>query len=239
MRETLYTGYADLHIHTKASDGVATVRDVLDYVARRGHVDVIAITDHDRVDAALWAYERRAEYPFDIIPGVEVSSAAGHILGLWVKNPIPKNMSLMETVSAIHEQQGVAILAHPYHLHMGIVRSNAIQYSFQPDVLLEANLDGIEVHNAGIVLPGANILARLLARRTGLAITGSSDAHTLGAIGCGVTRFPGRSADHLRRAILNRRTIAEGSAWPLIDYWNYSRGSTHNTSSEFLAESLP
>jgi predicted metal-dependent phosphoesterase TrpH len=48
-------GRADLHIHTVASDGTATVATILDHVAAAGDLDVIAITDHERIDAALAA----------------------------------------------------------------------------------------------------------------------------------------------------------------------------------------
>jgi predicted metal-dependent phosphoesterase TrpH len=47
-------GRADLHMHTTASDGLMTVRALLDGIARRGNLDVIAITDHT-LDAGLWA----------------------------------------------------------------------------------------------------------------------------------------------------------------------------------------
>ncbi len=239
MLKTPEFGRADLHMHTKASDGLPTIRELLDYVAHKGHLDVISITDHDRVDAAAWAYERRREYPFEIIPGIEVTSDAGHILGLWVTKPVAKGMSLQDTVAAIHAQGGLAILAHPYHVHIGDVGRNAPRYTLRPEVLLEAKLDALEVFNAGIVLPGSNICARILAHRAGIATIGGSDAHTLGAIGCGLTRFSGRTAEDLRSAIISGKTIAEGKPWPLIDYWNYLRGSTHNTSNEFLAERLP
>jgi predicted metal-dependent phosphoesterase TrpH len=236
--DTLTLGRADLHMHTKASDGIPTIRELLDYVAQRTNLDVIAITDHDRVDAALWACDHRHEYPFDIIPGIEVSSAAGHVLGLWVTRPIPKHLSLEETTAAIHEQGGVAILAHPYHVHIGVIWRNFLKYTRYPEILINAGLDALEAYNAGIVIPGGNILAHILSRRAGMAITGGSDAHTLGGVGCGITRFPGHTAEDLRQAIAQSSTIAEGKAWPLIDYWNYSRNSTHNISSEFLVENV-
>ena len=46
-------GRADLHIHTLASDGTAGVVEILDHVERNTELDVIAITDHERIDAAL------------------------------------------------------------------------------------------------------------------------------------------------------------------------------------------
>ena len=48
-------GRADLHIHTLASDGTASVAEILDRVEREAVLDVIAITDHERIDAALAA----------------------------------------------------------------------------------------------------------------------------------------------------------------------------------------
>jgi hypothetical protein len=43
---------ADLHVHTTASDGRLTVPE-LPAAARRGGVDVVAVTDHDRLHPAL------------------------------------------------------------------------------------------------------------------------------------------------------------------------------------------
>ncbi len=48
-------GRADLHIHTLASDGTASVVEILDHVAAAGFLDLIAIADHERIDAALAA----------------------------------------------------------------------------------------------------------------------------------------------------------------------------------------
>ena len=48
-------GRADLHIHTLASDGTAGVEAILDHVESRTDLDVIAISDHERIDAALAA----------------------------------------------------------------------------------------------------------------------------------------------------------------------------------------
>jgi predicted metal-dependent phosphoesterase TrpH len=214
-------------MHTTTSDGLATVEDLLAYVARRGQLDVIAITDHDRLESSLWAYERRDFYPFDIIPGVEVTSTEGHVLGLWVMQPIPRKLSLVETVIAIHEQGGVAILAHPFHFHMLDVARNFMHYLREPEMLIAVGLDGIEAHNAGVVTPLSNKLARRMARRLAMPVTGSSDAHSLGAIGSGVTRFPGHSSHELRTALASGKTIAQGRPWSLSDYLEIARALPH------------
>ncbi len=219
---TQLLGYADLHMHTTASDGKPSVQQALDFIAlHRSHLNVIAITDHDTLDASLWAYERRHLYSFDIITGVEVTSRDGHILALWVDKPIPTGMSLEDTAQAIREAGGLSVLAHPFHMQMEFVRRNARRYWRTPEVLLQAGLNGVEVHNAGIAHPGSNLAARHVAKKVGLAQLGNSDAHTLGAIGAGKTRFLGRTAADLRRAIESASTSAEGTAWNINDYIEY------------------
>lgn len=220
-------GRADLHLHTTTSDGLASVQEVLECVVRRSHLDVIAITDHDTLEASLWACERRGEYPFDIVPGLEITAAGGHVLGLWVTQPVPYGLSLMETTAAIHEQGGVAVLAHPFHFHIPIALRHCWRYLWQPNLLVEWGFDAVEAHNAGVITPLSNRLARRLGRQTGLAVTGSSDAHTAGAVGSGQTRFLGRTADDLRAALEMRQTIAEGHAWPLADYLEIAQALPH------------
>lgn len=229
-------GYADLHMHTSASDGQLAVRELLDFVCQhRPQLDVIAITDHDRLDSSLRACELQHRYPFEVVPGVEVSSRAGHILALWVTTPIPTWLNLTETVSAIHEAGGLAILAHPFHLELRESRRNAFRFWQDPTVLVESGLDAIEVHNAGVVVPGSNLAARIIARQIGLAVTGSSDAHTPGAIGRGVTRFPGKRATALRLALQQRQTVAQGTAWHLTDYIAYLKHERQRRATQSLA----
>lgn len=215
------TGRADLHIHTTVSDGLHTPRQLLDHVARLDNLDVIAITDHDRLEGSLWAYARRDRYPFDIVPGVEVSSAEGHILALWVMSPIPANLSMAETAAAIHEQGGVAVLAHPFFRQMGNIRRAARAYCKDREYLIRAGLDGIEGFNAAVLIPGTNRIARRVGKRIGLAVTGGSDAHTLGAVGMGHTRFTGRTADDLRASLTARTTTSAGRPWPLSEYGRF------------------
>lgn len=230
-------GYADLHMHTTASDGVAPVRELLNYIARkRSHLNVIAITDHDTLDAALWACDHQDHYPFEIVPGIEVTSRIGHILALWVTTPIPARMDLNDTVAAIHEAGGLAVLAHPFHIEMDFVRQNALRYGREPQVLLESGLDAVEVHNAGLVTPGSNLVARLMAKRIGIAVTGSSDAHTPGAVGSGVTRFMGSTAAELRYALDHKLTTAEGTAWLVTEYIKYLQHAGQRMAKQSLAQ---
>lgn len=237
----VHIGRADLHMHTTASDGVATVTELLNFVAQNRKLDVIAITDHDNLDASLWAYERRHFYPFDIIPAVEVSSCEGHILALWVTKPIKRDMDLVDTIAAIHEQGGLAVLAHPFHPFITKHSKAALRHLKNPQVLLEIGVDALEVHNSGIAGTGFNWIAAQIARRIGIAVTAGSDAHTLGAIGTGQTLFEGRSAEDLRHALNKTSTIAKGQAWSITDYVGYLRHEHQRKgmTSSGITKSLP
>ena len=53
-------GLADMHIHSLYSDGTARIADILDHVERHTVLDVVAITDHERIDSAVRAAELHA-----------------------------------------------------------------------------------------------------------------------------------------------------------------------------------
>ena len=108
-------GRADLHIHTVASDGTAGVATILDHVVARGDLDVIAITDHERIDAAVAARTIAADrgLPVEVVVGEEVTTRGGHLLALFVETRIPPYRSLRDTIAAVHDAGGLAIPAHP------------------------------------------------------------------------------------------------------------------------------
>ena len=89
-------GYADLHIHTKASDSTFSVEQVLE-LAKSCGLRAIGITDHDTVDGLAKAVEIAPSYGVEIIPGVELSAEENnceiHILGYFMdwKNPAFKS----------------------------------------------------------------------------------------------------------------------------------------------------
>src|SRR5260221_909702 len=207
-------GLADLHMHTTASDGVGTPEQLLDHVQRYTDLDVIAITDHDTLEGALRARDlmAQANYRFELIVGEEVSTREGHLLGLFLERPVAPGQSIERSIDLIHEQGGLAIVAHPFHrmFRFSVQRNVMDRLLRQPHV----HPDGIETLNGSFAGIGANRVAMTLSRRLyRWAETGSSDAHTLSAIGCARTRFVGQSAMDLRTALLARRTAPLGGLW--------------------------
>ena len=105
---------ADLQVHTRASDGMDGAERVLEAAVVAG-LDCIAITEHDDVTGAQRAREiaLARELPLEVIVGSEVTSRQGHILALWIEEPIAVFRSAAATVEAIWRAGGAASIAHP------------------------------------------------------------------------------------------------------------------------------
>ena len=180
---------ADIHIHSDHSDGLAKIPEIMEYVANHTDLKVIAITDHNTLEGSLFAKSLSELYDFEVVVAEEVSSKEGHIIGLFLDEVIPAGMSAADTVRAIEEQNGIAVIAHPF----------SAQGVFGPtgrDLFSSAVNDwafhAFEVYNSLPFLVWANSMAaKTLAGGHGVAATGGSDAHVLQAIGKGYTLFKG------------------------------------------------
>jgi len=212
-------GMADVHMHTNHSDGTGSVEEVLAAARRRRSLDVIAITDHDTIEGALRARDLAAkgDYPFEVIVGEEISTREGHLLALYLTQPVAPDQSIERSIELVHAQGGLAVVAHPFNrvFRHSVQRSVMNRLLCQPEV----HPDGIETLNGSFAGIGSSRIAMRLARTVyHWAETGGSDAHTPTAVGCARTLFPGRTAADLRRAIELRRTGPLGSYWHAREY---------------------
>lgn len=210
------TGIADLHVHTSATDGISAVPDVLEAASLAG-LDVVAITDHNTIESALEAKALEHHYGVEVVVGEEISTRQGHVLALFIEKRIAPRQSLKATVDAIHAQDGLAIVAHPYDpIAFGVL--NPWRSNTSTEELLALPFDGIEVLNACLVGIRPNHTARKLAERTTWARVAGSDAHSAATVATACTLFPGRTAADLRRAILTAETAPYGRGWSLRQY---------------------
>src|SRR3990170_2233836 len=108
-------GKADLHIHTSDGDGLDSVEAIFEHVEARTELDVVAITEHDSLETALRARETwaRGGFRFDFVPGVEVTTLEGHVVALYVEEPLPSLRRVEETIEAVRRQGGVCFVPHP------------------------------------------------------------------------------------------------------------------------------
>jgi predicted metal-dependent phosphoesterase TrpH len=212
-------GLADLHTHTNHSDGTGSVEEVLAFAEEQTALDVLAITDHDTIEGALRARELAAKrkFRFELIVGEEISTREGHMLALFIEKRVPPDLSIERSIELVHEQGGLAIVAHPFNR----VFRHSVQRSVMNRLLRQPELhpDGIETLNGSFAGIGSSRIAMTLARSTyHWAETGGSDAHTPTAVACARTLFPGRTAAELREAVLARTTTAQGSYWQPREY---------------------
>ncbi len=211
-------GRADLHIHTVASDGTATVEALLDHVERNTDLDVFAITDHERIDAAVagraMATDRglRAE----VIVGEEVTTLGGHLLALFIERPIRPYRSLRSTIVAIHDAGGLAIPAHPL-VPYPLCAQGWVLRRLLDDSDPAVHPDAIETFNPTTLGKPWHARVTRFADEHGLAHVGNSDAHALAAVATGWTTFPGHAGTDLRRAIEACATEHGGTFHPTVD----------------------
>jgi hypothetical protein len=203
MNKRRIMGLADLHIHTAYSyDGTASVPDVLSRAKEVG-LDVIAITDHDEIMGALKAFDMAPQFGIEVIPGIEITTAEGDMLALFVTQKIKPGRWLIETILDVGEAGGICIAPHP------MARGTAMKSLSAQSILRALDhpvarrvLVGIETYNATLLDRESNLRAqKLWAENPGIAQVGNSDAHILQAIGSGATEFSGNTAAHLLDAL--------------------------------------
>jgi len=203
-----------MHLHTLYSDGTMEVQALLDRVERHSKLDLIAVTDHERIDGALRARELHdaGDYHFGLVVGEEITTRRGHLLALFLTERIPPLRPLEETIARVHDQGGIAIAAHPLApLTPSLGRRSLLRLHQDPDP--RHRLDAIEMLNPSVAGKARRPHRAALNEVLGLAAVGNSDAHVLEHVGTGWTWFPGSSSDDYRAAIAARTTEAEGEYW--------------------------
>lgn len=194
----------DFHVHTcYSSDCSTSLREVIAYSRKRG-LDGVAITDHDTIEGALKLLENN-DKKIIIIPGIEVSTNAGHILGINIKRSIPPGLSVEETVRMIHEAGGIAIAAHPSAIYKSGIGMK--------EEITSQGIDAIESINSS-VFPFylMNYLSRRLASRTRLPQTGGSDSHLPETVGLAYTVVNGVERQSEVEEII--RAVRKGMCFP-------------------------
>jgi predicted ATPase len=128
---------ADLHVHTRPDTGSATAR-AQDYVRAAADADlsVMAITDHNSIEAVAGVVEAAKGADLLVLPGIEITTHEGHLLAIFAPEamdtlqdfatrqnlrlePDPQDQSLRSSRSMlelVHEIGGRGGLAIPAHV---------------------------------------------------------------------------------------------------------------------------
>jgi predicted metal-dependent phosphoesterase TrpH len=199
----------ELHAHSALSyDGRDPVEDLLER-AQAADLDAIAVTDHDEIDASLDAASLARDYGLVGIPGMEISSAAGHVLAFGISNLVPAGLSFDETLDRIRDLGGIAIVPHPFQTSRHGVARHVTREQL-------ATADAIEVYNSRLLTGLANRKAETFAEEHGLPMTAGSDAHIAEMVGRAVTEVDTdeRTPDAILDAICAGRTSVVGRRTP-------------------------
>ncbi len=178
----------DLHCHSHFSaDGVSEPERMVAAARSRGLAG-FGITDHNTCECVryfrrlgLLHEDGRAVDGLLIVPGVEVSTAEGHLLCLGVLEfPRMIGEPASRVCAEVHRMGGLAIPAHPYDKYRS---------GIPPHALDTLPVDGIEVFNAASTRKRYNDLADDYAKRRGLVGLAASDSHHPDALGRATTTF--------------------------------------------------
>jgi predicted metal-dependent phosphoesterase TrpH len=223
----------ELHTHSELSyDGRDPVEMLVEQAAAVG-LDALAVTDHDEIAASLEAVELCEQRGMVGIPGMEVSTAAGHVLALGVEELVPAGLSFEETVERIHEQDGLAVVPHPFQ-----ESRSGVLAEIDREALTAA--DAIEVYNSRLLTGRSNRQARRFAHRNGMPTVAGSDAHIAEMVGQAITHVDTdeRTAAAILDAIRDGRTTVEGKRTPWLVSFRQAAGGAKRRVKNRLAGML-
>ncbi|MDN5304212.1 MAG: 3,5-nucleoside bisphosphate phosphatase [Fusobacteriaceae bacterium] len=137
----------DLHIHTTASDGTLSPKELIEY-AKQKNLSVIAITDHDSISSLDEAISEGKKKNIIVIPGIEFSTEYNykevHILGYFIDY---KNKELLNTIKSLKNER----INRTYKI-IEKLKQNGINISIE-DIEKEAKGDVISrMHISNVLL---------------------------------------------------------------------------------------
>jgi predicted metal-dependent phosphoesterase TrpH len=173
---------ADLHIHTKYSnDSFLSPRKIVK-IAKKKRLSAIAITDHETVKGAVETIKENSNsHNLLVIPGIEIRTDIGDIIGLFIEEDIVTR-EIYEAIDCIKEFDGVTILPHPCRGHKNLTEE------------IIQKIDLVEGLN-GRSSSSKNLEAIKFAFSHKKPIIAGSDAHFSFEIGCVKTLFCGAAAN--------------------------------------------
>jgi predicted metal-dependent phosphoesterase TrpH len=185
----------ELHCHSHYSRGRKIPVEGLDSpadlvrAAKKLGLGGIALTDHNSDSGWKGATAEARKLGIVFIPGIEVSSLSGHVIGLGLNEYIKAGLALEETLERIREQGAVSVAAHPFDIRgegMGKLAGKA---------------DVIEAFNSINLDRFSNLSAKRFARKAGKPVVAGSDSHTKEMLGSCANYIDAHDMDSVLRGI--------------------------------------
>ncbi len=194
----------DMHVHTRFSrDSAMDPKELVESAVDKG-LDGIAVTDHNTMEG--FRELEKIDHGLKIIPGVEITTDRGELLGLFVEKNIDSNIP-REVVEEIKKQDGIVVVPHPF---------DPLR-SFDGWEELE-DVDGIEVFNSRCLTSGMNRKALEYYKRSEVVKTGGSDAHSPWEVGKAYVEADAKNLGEFKQKLIDREVVIKGNRGGFMSY---------------------
>lgn len=126
----------DLHVHSNASDGSLTPKEVADEAITMG-LSAIALTDHDTIDGVAEILDYTKDKDLEVVPGIELSCYYNnreiHILGFYVDYTNPELQKELNVLKEAREGRNLKMIE--------LMRKDGIDITMEK--LLHGNPDSV------------------------------------------------------------------------------------------------
>ncbi|MBI4018170.1 MAG: PHP domain-containing protein [Candidatus Aenigmarchaeota archaeon] len=210
----------DYHCHSCFSrrekvvvEGLNTPKEIVEH-ARKLRLGAVGITDHDSIEGSLIAKRLEKKYGVVVITAEEVSTRSGHVLALGINEWIKPDMTVEDTVDAVHDQGGVAVAPHPFDIYNEGIKDKA--------VLCDA-MEGFNALNLDRI---SNKKASRFGARNMMTMLAGSDAHCVEMMNHGVISVKAEDMDGVLNAIRKGRFAVSKSKYipmKIIKDWSARR----------------
>jgi predicted metal-dependent phosphoesterase TrpH len=170
--------------------------------ANQRGLDGVAITDHN-IMSAIEPARDIAHDDFLVIPGEEVDTPEGQLIGLFLSESIEPGQSPRTVIDRIHDLGGVAFAPHPF---------DAMREGLATITEHAEALDAIETLNSRCLRSQYNERATAFATKHNLPATGGSDAHFARELGTAYTQVEtnGNTLANVKDVLLAGRMRSKG-----------------------------
>lgn len=186
----------EFHVHTCYSkDSILTFPFIL-LMCKLKKINCIAITDHNEITGAILYKEKLKKYGVEVIVGEEIFSKDGEIIGLYLKEKIPENLSASETVALIKKQNGIVYIPHPYDEKR---KKTVLTLDALKEIVDEVDL--MESYNGRNIKKYYQQKQKHIVRENNLVGVVGSDAHTFYELGRNYCLLKSTNKDEIVKSI--------------------------------------
>ena len=224
---------ADLHIHTNFSrDGQSSPKEIINSAILKG-LKCVCITDHGTIKGAINAMKFAFDKNILVVPGIEILSKSGDILGINIKRKIPNGLSVRETIKRIRKNGGIAVIPHPFDKPF-------TGFWGGKKSINDARPDAIEVFNASVFFNSSNKIALDFSREKNLCFTAGSDAHKKEFVGRGYIEIEDNifSEEDVISAIMKRKAKVGGDILNSLEVFKNATKTDFRATLKYLRNRL-